>query len=80
MTAAGAAKENRPLVAHELAAAAGENKRMTDQACAIFLAAASAESPQAATVWKRAAKGCGAPISRRIGESLNETDFGAERD
>ena len=31
-TAAGAAEENRPLVAHELAAASGENGRTPDQA------------------------------------------------
>jgi hypothetical protein len=68
MAAAGAAAENRPLVAHELAAAAGENGRTPDQARPLLLAAAGGESPHAAVVWKHAAKDCGAPITSRIGE------------
>ncbi len=65
---AGAAEENRPLVAYELAAAAGEDGRTPDQARPILLAAAGGESPHAAAVWGHAAKDCGAPITSRIGE------------
>ena len=56
------------LVAHELAAAAGENGRTPDQARPILLAAAGGESPHAAAVWGHAAKDCGAPITSRIGD------------
>ena len=69
VAAAGAAEENRPLVAHELAAAAGENRRTPDQARPILLAAAGGESPHAAAVWGHAAQDRGAPITSRIGES-----------
>ena len=58
VAAAGAAKENRPRVAREPAAAAGENRRTPDQARPIFLAAAGGESPHAAAVWGHAAKDC----------------------
>ena len=68
MAAVGAAEENRPLVAHELTAAAGENGRTPDQARPILLATASGESPHAAAVWGHAAKDCGAAITSRIGE------------
>jgi hypothetical protein len=52
----GAAEENRRLVADELVAAAGENRRTPDQARPILLAVAGGESPHAAVVWEHAGK------------------------
>jgi hypothetical protein len=78
MAAAGAAEKNRPLVAHDLTATAGENKRMPDQARPTSLAAAGEELPHAAAVWGHAAKDCGGPITSKIGEPQTETEFGTE--
>ena len=66
--AAGSAQTDRELVADELAAASGENRRTPDQARPLLLAAAGGESPHAAAVWKHAAQDRGAAITSRIDE------------
>jgi hypothetical protein len=68
MAAAGAVAENRPQVAHQLAAAAGENGRTPVPARPILPAAAVGESPRAAALCGLAKKGCGTPITSRVGE------------
>jgi hypothetical protein len=68
VAAAGAAEENRELVADELAAAAGENRRSIGQARTVLLVAPGREPSDAAAVWGHAAKDCGASITSRIGE------------
>jgi Transposase DDE domain group 1 len=64
----GAAEKNRRLVADELAAAAGENRRTPNQARPVLLAATGGESPHAAAVWEHAAQDRGAAITSRIDE------------
>jgi hypothetical protein len=64
----GAAEKNRRLVADELAAAAGENRRTPNQARPLLLAATGGESPHAAAVWEHAAQDRGAAITNRIDE------------
>jgi hypothetical protein len=61
-------KRIRRLVAHELAAAAGENRRTPNQARPLLLAAAGGESPHAAADWEHAAQDRGAAITSRIDE------------
>ena len=56
------------MVADELAAAAGENRRTADQARPLLLAAAGGKSPHAAAVWEHAAQDRGAAIASRIDE------------
>ena len=50
MAVAGAAKMNRPLVAHELTAEAGENRRTSDQARPILVTSARKELLHAAAI------------------------------
>jgi hypothetical protein len=52
LAAAGVAEENRELVADQLAAQAGENRRSFDQARAVLVAAAGREPSDQATVWE----------------------------
>jgi hypothetical protein len=71
----GAAEENRRLVADELVAAAGENRRTPDQARPILLAVAGGESPHAAVVWEHAGKDFGTPFTSRIDETVDRSRF-----
>ena len=66
VAAAGAAQANRELVADQLAAAAGEDRRAVDKACPLLLAAAGGESSDAAAVWRHAAADGGAAAASRI--------------
>ncbi len=68
LTAAGAAEENRPRLAQQIAAAPGENRRTFNQACPILLAAAGREPSDAEVLWKHAAENRGATIASGIGE------------
>src|ERR1039458_7373652 len=51
VAAAGAAEEDRELVADEFAAAVGEDRRAVSEACPVLLAAVGGEPPDAAAVW-----------------------------
>src|ERR1035438_6548277 len=51
-TTLGAAEEGRELIADQLAAKAGENRRSSDQARAVLLADAGREPSDQATVWE----------------------------
>src|ERR1035438_10084199 len=57
------------MVADELAAAAGENRRTPNKARPILLAIAGGESPHAEVVWEHAGKDCGTPFPSRIGRN-----------
>ena len=78
MATAGAAEENRPLVAHQLAAAAGENRRAADQTRALLLAAPDRESSDEAALRKHAVQDRGTTITSGIGEPQTGSDFGDE--
>jgi hypothetical protein len=58
LAAAGAAEEDRQLVAYEFAAAAGENRRPVGEARAVLLADAGGERTDPAVVWGDGAKDC----------------------
>ena len=75
MAAVGAAEENRPLVAHELTAAAGENGRTPDQARPILLAAAGREPSDAAAVRQYAAVDRWAVPSGGIAEAVGNREI-----
>ena len=51
VAALGAAQQNRQLVANQLAAAVGKNRRPIDQARSIILVVPGGESSDAAVVW-----------------------------
>ena len=52
MAAAGVAQANRELVAHELAAAAGENGWKVGETCPLLLAAVGREPSDETVFWK----------------------------
>jgi len=79
VAAAGAAEENPPVVAHELAAAARENRRQAGQARAALLADAGRGSHDAATVWKHGAADRLAALASRVGQPTTGSDFCEER-
>jgi len=78
LAAAGAAEEIRPLVAHQLAAAAREDQRPINQARAVLLAALGGESSEATAVWDPAGQDRGAVLVSGVGERVVDADFGAE--
>ena len=78
VASARAAKKNRRVVADELAAEAGENRRTPNHARPLLLAAAGGKPPNAVVVWEHAGKDRG--ISNRIDGASTERDFSAERD
>ena len=65
--AVGTAEEDRQLVAHQLAAAAGEDRWPAGETRPVLLAVAWGESPDAAYFWKHAAKDRGVTITSGIG-------------
>ena len=73
--AAGAAEEDRELVADQLAAAAGEDGRQAGQARPLLLAARNREPPDGATVWKHGAADRLAALASRVGEPTTGSDF-----
>jgi len=76
VAAAGAASADRRLVADQLAAAPGENRRTVDQARTLLLAATCGEPSDAPALWKHAAEDRGAAIARGIGDPQGGADFG----
>ena len=56
VAAAGAADAGRHLVADQLAAAVGQDRRPIDQTCPLLLVAAGGEPSDAAAVWRHAAR------------------------
>jgi len=65
---AGVAEEDRPLVADQFAAAAGET-------CTVLLAAAGGESPHTAAVWSHAVQDRGPILSDGVGEPPTGSDL-----
>jgi len=63
VAAAGAADAGCHLVADQLAAAAGENRRAFDKACPVLLVAAGRESSHAPALRKHAAEDRGAAVA-----------------
>src|ERR1019366_4193000 len=80
LAAAGAADEDRHLVADQLAAAAGENRRTFDKACPVLLVAAGGESSYAPALRKHAAQDRDVTVASRIGRAQSGADFGGEKD
>jgi hypothetical protein len=78
VAAVGATKEDQQLVAHQLAAAAGEDGQPIDQARPVLLAALGGESSDTAVVWGHAGQDRGAALANRVGERLVDADFGDE--
>jgi len=66
VASAGAAEENRRLVADELAAAAREDWRATDQACQVLLAVAGRGTSASAAVWPDASADLCAAGAERV--------------
>ena len=78
LAAAGTTEASRQLVAHQLAAAAGEDGRPADQARAVLLAAAGGEPSDAAPVWSHAGQDCGPILPSVVGEPPTGSDFSDE--
>jgi hypothetical protein len=76
---AGAAEGNRHMVIDQLAAAAGEDGRPTDQACPLLLAAVGGEPPDAAPVWKHTAADRGFAAASRVGAAGRRNQSGRRR-
>ena len=68
LAAAGAAEEDRQLVADELAAAAREDGRAVGEACPLLLVDAGREPSGAAALWSHAVQDRGATLDSGIGE------------
>ncbi len=68
----GAAQENRRLVADELAAAAGENRRPAGQACPLLLAPAGRGASAPALVWPDASADGSAVGAERVALRLRQ--------
>ena len=73
-----AAEEGRPLVAHQLAAAVGENGPPIDQARPLLLAAPGREPSDQGAVWGHAVQDRGATLASGIGEPQTGSVFGDE--
>jgi hypothetical protein len=72
---AGAAGRDRPLVADQLAAAAGENRRTARLICVLLLVAADRGVPDAAAVCRHAAEDGGAAVVGGITRVQSGADF-----
>ncbi len=73
---AGAADEDRHLVADQLAAAAGENRRTVDKAQTLLLVAAGGESPDPTALRQHAAQDRDAAVASRISRRAGRGDVG----
>jgi hypothetical protein len=78
VAAGGAATANRRLVADQLAAAVGENRRAFDKACPLLLVAACGEPSDAPALWKHAAKDRDAGGTGRIAARDGGFQIGCE--
>ena len=67
VAAAGAAEEDRELVADQLAATVGEDGRAVGETCAVLLASVGRGPSDAAAVWGNFAEGLGAAPTDWIG-------------
>ena len=75
VAAAGAADEGRHLVADQLAAAVGENRRAVHQTCALLLVAVGREASDAAAVCWHAAEDRGAAVAGGIRRAQSGSRF-----
>jgi hypothetical protein len=75
---AGGAHADREVVANQLAAAPGENRRTFDQARPLLLAAAGEESSDAAVVWRHDAGDRNPAVASEIGGLKSAANFGDE--
>src|ERR1019366_1634180 len=78
VAAAGAAAADRHVVADQLAAAAGENRRAFDQACPVLLVAACGEPSDAPALRKHAAEDRGAAVASGIATRDGGFQIGCE--
>src|ERR1700730_19333129 len=77
--AAGAANEGRHLVANQLAAAVGEDRRTAHPTCALLLVAVGRGAPDGAVGWRPATENRDAAVASGIGGPPLAADFGDER-
>jgi Transposase DDE domain group 1 len=68
LAAADVAKANRELVADELAATAGEDRRSSGETCPLLLAAFGREPSNAPFVREHGAADCGSAGGKRVGD------------
>jgi hypothetical protein len=73
------ATEDWQLVADQLAAAAGEDRRTADETCPLLLAAAGREPSDAAALWSHAGQDRSVALARRVGEPTTGSDFSDAR-
>ena len=78
VAAVGGAATDRPLVAHQLAAAVGEDRRTADQTRPLLLAPLGRESSCEAALRKHAVQDRGTTIASGAGEPQTGSDFGDE--
>ena len=76
MAAAGAARADREVVAHQLAAAVGEDRWTAHPTCALLLVAAGRRASDAAVVCRHAAEDRGATVAGRMRRAQSGADFG----
>ena len=74
MATAGSARADREVVANQLAAAAGENRRAFNKACTLLLAVAGGESSDAAVLREHAAENRDAAVTSGIVRVQSATD------
>ncbi len=74
MATAGSARADREVVANQLAAAAGENRRAFNKACTLLLAVAGGESSDAAALREHAAENRDAAVTSGIVRVQSATD------
>jgi len=72
---AGAADAGCHLVANQLAAAGGEDRRTIDQARPLLLAAARGELSDAPTLWRHAAQDRAVALAKRISGGAERSRF-----
>jgi hypothetical protein len=65
------------LVANQLTAAVGEDRRTVDKARTMLVVAAGAESPDAPAIWRRAAEDRGAAVAGGIARAQSGANFDA---
>jgi hypothetical protein len=76
LAAAGAAGVDREMVADQLAAAVGEDRRTAHQTCALLLVAAGGASPDPAALCRHAGEDRGAAVASGISGPRNGVGFG----
>ena len=78
MATVGAARADREVVADQLAAAVGEDRRTAHPTCALLLAVARGESRDVAALWEHAAKDRGVTVAGGMRRAQRGANFDDE--